>query len=132
MAELALGSTEKAEQATTVQPPAVPLPRSEQDTVRPPAFRPMVVPVARDLCSQPPARPSLSVLRLGSLDRVPVVLVPGRDLRATGLDHREAFVLGLVDGRSDIEAVLDATPMPMHQVLIILTSLMDRGLIALK
>jgi hypothetical protein len=132
MEVLASSSTEQAELAVTVQPPAVPLMRSEHPTFRPQAFRPMLVPVVRDPNSVPPARPSLSVLRLGSLQRVPVLLEPGRDLRATTLDNREAFVLGLVDGRSDIEAVLDATPMPMHQVLLIITGLMDRGLIALK
>jgi hypothetical protein len=68
----------------------------------------------------------------GSLDRLPVVTATMTQILLTQLDHREGFVLSLIDGRSDIDALLDACPMPTHKVLRILQGLRARGLISLR
>jgi hypothetical protein len=48
------------------------------------------------------------------------------------LDHREGFVLSLVDGASDIDTILDACPMPTHKTLRILHELHQRGILGLR
>jgi hypothetical protein len=68
----------------------------------------------------------------GSLDRIPVVTATMRDILMTDLDHREGFMLSLIDGKSDIDTLLDASPMPTHKVLRILQGLRARGLVSLR
>jgi hypothetical protein len=69
---------------------------------------------------------------LGSVDRVPYVTASMKDILLAKLDHREGFVLSLVDGRSDIDALIDASPMPTHKTLRILLSLRAQSLIGVK
>jgi hypothetical protein len=77
-------------------------------------------------------------LRVLSLaDRVvaekrPVVrLVPDNLLRSLALDHREGFILSLVDGRSPVETVLDASAMPLLDALRILCELYEARIIGM-
>jgi hypothetical protein len=81
--------------------------------------------------SEAPTRPPPSYRDLGSLQRVPRLVCSPEQLRKAALDHKQAFVLVLVDGRLDIETILDATPMAMHEVLRILLDLLGQGLIAI-
>ena len=69
---------------------------------------------------------------LGSLDRVPVVTATMSKILLAELDHREGFLLSLVDGRSSIEALLDAAPMPAEEALAILEGLRASGLITIR
>jgi hypothetical protein len=69
---------------------------------------------------------------LGSVDRVPYVTASMSEILMATLDHREGFVLSLIDGRSNIDALLDASPMPTHKTLRILHGLRARSLIAVK
>ncbi len=69
------------------------------------------------------------LLALGSLDRVPVQSCSADELRRAPIDHRQAFILALVDGESTIDAIVDASPMPMHWVLLTLNHLLLHGLI---
>jgi hypothetical protein len=67
-----------------------------------------------------------------SLDEVPYVACSPQELLVAKLDHREGFVLSLVDGRSTVEAVIDACPMVAVETRRILLELQMRGLVALR
>lgn len=82
------------------------------------------------LGSQLSTRAPPSFGELQSLQGVPRLTCRLDRLHGTVLDHKQAFVLILVDGHLDIETILDATPMPMHEVLRILLELIAKGLIA--
>jgi hypothetical protein len=69
---------------------------------------------------------------LGSVDRIPHVRAAMSEILLAKLDHREGFVLSLIDGRSSIDSVLDASPMPTHKTLRILEGLRERNLIEVK
>jgi len=64
--------------------------------------------------------------------RCVVRVVPDEQLRSLCLDHREGFILSLVDGASPIETVLDASAMPLLDALRILCELFDARVVALK
>lgn len=66
-----------------------------------------------------------------SLTRVPIRAVAGERLENSMLDHREGFVLSLVDGQLDVEAIVDICGMPRAEVLEILESLRLSGVIQL-
>jgi hypothetical protein len=69
------------------------------------------------------------MLALGSLERTPVLTRALDDLRSVPLGPRHAFVLSLVDGHTSITSIIDASPMPMHKVLICLNELLTHGVI---
>jgi hypothetical protein len=69
---------------------------------------------------------------LGSVERVPYVTATRETILLAKLDHHEGFVLSLVDGQSDIDTLLDASPMPTHKTLRILQGLRVRRLIAVR
>lgn len=69
---------------------------------------------------------------LGSFERVPYVVASMRDVMMEKLDHREGFVLSLIDGTSDIDGILDACPMSTHKTLRILHGLCERGILGLR
>ena len=69
---------------------------------------------------------------LGSLDRVPVLARSLQHLRTAGVDERQSFVLGFVDGERSIEAVGSASGLALHQVLLTLTELLVQGRIAFR
>jgi len=104
--------------------------RLDAPTVRAPAFWELP-PEAREAERHLSSRAPPSYSDLGSLHGIPRIVQPAANIRAAGLDHREAFVLVLIDGRIDIETILDASPLPMHDVLRILLDLRTMGLIAI-
>jgi hypothetical protein len=69
---------------------------------------------------------------LGSFERVPFVKASMHEVMMAKLDHREGFVLSLVDGVSDIDTILDACPMTTHKTLRILHGLRERGILGLR
>ena len=70
-------------------------------------------------------------LSLGSLQCIPQRTSLATDLRDAAIDPRQAFVLSLVDGMTPIESIVDASPLPMHQVLVILENLLSLRLLSL-
>jgi hypothetical protein len=67
-----------------------------------------------------------------SLTEVPYLACSSGELLVAKLDHREGFVLSLVDGKSDIESVIDACPMVAEETRRILLELQMRGLVAIR
>jgi hypothetical protein len=75
---------------------------------------------------------SMYAARLGSLDRVPTVLVQRTQLRWLSIDHRAGFVLSLIDGSSTLEMILDVCGMPRLDAIRILHELVAQKIVALK
>jgi hypothetical protein len=69
--------------------------------------------------------------RLGSLDRVPVVVTPPADTEGSPVDHRTGFLLHLIDGSTTLEAIVDVCGMPRTDALRILCELVQRGTVVL-
>jgi hypothetical protein len=72
------------------------------------------------------------VSSLGSLDRVPMVLVPPTQLRWLSMDHRAGFILSLIDGSSSLDLILDVCGMPKLDALRIVDELARQKVIALR
>jgi len=68
--------------------------------------------------------------RLGSLSRVPRLAIPEDRLSSLALDHRAGFLLALVDGASEVEAIVDISGLPAPDALRALVELYERGVIA--
>lgn len=75
---------------------------------------------------------AIYVGRLGSLDQIPVMMVPPNELRWLTLDHRAGFVLSLVDGVSTIDDIIDVSTMPSLEVLRTLYVLLSQNVISLR
>lgn len=70
--------------------------------------------------------------KIGSLDRIPVVIVPHTQMRWLSIDHRAGFVLSLIDGTSTVEMLLDVAGMPRLDSLRILQELVERRIVAFR
>lgn len=70
--------------------------------------------------------------RVGSFDRIPVVIVPAEQLRWMSIDQKAAFILHHVDGMSSLEMILDVSGMPRLDVLRILSDLVQQRVISFK
>ena len=70
--------------------------------------------------------------RIGSLDRVPVVMVPHHQMRWLSIDHRAGFVLSHIDGMSSLEMILDVSGMPPLDALRILCELVQQRIISFR
>jgi hypothetical protein len=70
--------------------------------------------------------------KLGSLERVPVMIVPRTQLRWLSIDHRAGFILSLIDGTSSVEMVLDVSGMPRLDALRILQELVQQRIVSLR
>ena len=55
--------------------------------------------------------------------RVPRRILPDDRLRAAMLDHREGFVVSLVDGRVNVETIIDITGLSLEDALELLEGL---------
>lgn len=66
-----------------------------------------------------------------AMARVPFRVVSGERLQNSMLDHREGFILSLIDGQLDIEAICDVSGMSADEVLEILESFRLSGVIQL-
>lgn len=67
-----------------------------------------------------------------SLSSVPVVARPREEILEMPLDHRAGFFLAHVDGKSNLETILDLVPLPESEVLALLESLVALGVIRLR
>jgi hypothetical protein len=63
------------------------------------------------------------------LARIPQLALEQRDLALLPLDHREGFLLSMVDGVTSVETILDVCAMPADEALVILESLVERGVL---
>lgn len=70
--------------------------------------------------------------RLGSLDRVPSIVVGATDLKHLGLDHRAGFVLSCIDGNTTFAEILDLAGMPPLESYRILCDLILAHVIAVR
>jgi hypothetical protein len=77
-----------------------------------------------------PTRPDLT-LEEAHYHRVPRLAVRPHELSLLPLDHREGFLLSMVDGVSSIETILDVCAMPSDEALEILESLVQRGVLVI-
>lgn len=68
--------------------------------------------------------------KLGSMRRVPRLLLPPDQVRWLSLDHRAGFILSCIDGYSSIEEILDVSGMPSFDALRILHDLLQQKVIA--
>jgi hypothetical protein len=75
---------------------------------------------------------SMYAARLGSLARVPSVIVQRTQLRWLSIDHRAGFVLSLIDGSSTLEMILDVCGMPKLDAMRILYELVQQKIVSLK
>lgn len=73
---------------------------------------------------------ALHVARLGGVDAVLARTVADSEIRWLGLDHRAAFLLSHVDGRTSVEEIIDLAGMPRHDALRLLVELLERGALA--
>ena len=65
------------------------------------------------------------------LSQVPRVAVSPEELNAADLDHREYFLLSLLDGMTSVENLLDICGMPGEEALALLDGLVRRGLVGM-
>lgn len=84
------------------------------------------VEAALDIAST--VRPTSSTF---SLSAVPKVILGTRELMRLPLDHRAGFLLGHIDGMTDLRGVLDVAAMPTSEAVAILEQLLGLGAIRL-
>jgi hypothetical protein len=63
---------------------------------------------------------------------VPRVTLSPEECAVGSLDHREGFILSLLDGASDVETLLDIAGMPAAEALAVLCDLCARGIVTLE
>jgi hypothetical protein len=80
--------------------------------------------LADDLASRETAPPSLS--------SVPWLMLSHDDVLRLALDHREGFLLSLIDGRTNVETLLELAAMPRKDVLRVLARWLAMGVITLR
>ncbi len=66
------------------------------------------------------------------LAKVPRVILSREELNAADLDHRDYFLVSLLDDRTTVEELLDICGMPAEEALALLDGLARRGVIALS
>ncbi len=66
------------------------------------------------------------------LATVPHLAIPSEEVHASELDHREYFLISLLDGVTTIENLIDICGMPSEEALALLDGLVRRGILALK
>jgi hypothetical protein len=66
-----------------------------------------------------------------SLAAVPKVVMSAPEILKLPLDHRAGFLLGRIDGRTDLRGVLDIAAMPANEAAAILEQLLSLGAIRL-
>jgi len=65
------------------------------------------------------------------LHSIPRVLLPAAELHAAELDHREYFLISLLDGATDIETLLDISGLPSEEALALIDALVRRGILGM-
>jgi hypothetical protein len=73
---------------------------------------------------------SSDIRPLVPLSGVPSLLVTDDGLRGLPLDPRAGFVISRIDGKSDVETLLDVCALPENETLAIVAELVRLGVIA--
>jgi hypothetical protein len=98
-----------------------------------PSEAPRSGPVAITL--RPEERHSEAPLSRGAVEllrrTIPRVLRSTAELASAPLDHREGFVVSLVDGKTTVQALIDLAAMPDGELIIVLQRLRRLGIITL-
>jgi hypothetical protein len=68
---------------------------------------------------------------LGPLSQIPRISSSLSDLGLDGIDHRDAFILGLVDGEATLRSIVAESCLPAEQVLGVLAEFVTDGRITL-
>ncbi len=71
------------------------------------------------------------VSELGPLGQVPHLTSSASDLGLDGIDHRDAFILGLIDGEATLGSIVAESSLPVEQVLGVLAEFVTDGRITL-
>lgn len=66
-----------------------------------------------------------------ALGAVPRRLVDDNELKELPLDHRAAFVLTSIDGKTPIRSIIDVTGMPPEEVIVLVERLVELKAVAL-
>jgi hypothetical protein len=66
------------------------------------------------------------------LAKVPTLVLSREELNVADLDHRDYFLVSLMDGNTTVENVLDISGMPSEEALALLESLIRRGILKLE
>jgi hypothetical protein len=82
----------------------------------------------RVLEEERPTRREMPVA-ISFFSRVPRLAVPLADLAVLPLDHREGFLLSLIDGTSTVEAILDVCAMSFDEAVETLAVLVERRIV---
>ena len=61
----------------------------------------------------------------------PKLLKTRRELTSAPINHRDAFVLSLIDGKMNIQAIVDIAGMPGHEIIEILERLARLGIVSM-
>ena len=109
---------------------------TQPETVYPPRSR-RVAPVHRGACVSAKQRAGglgeQTLLELiGPLDQVPYLAVAPSSLLDLPVDHRTGFLLAEVDGRLDLESLVDVSEMPRLHALRILFQLLEDGIVRVR
>ena len=104
--------------------------RTRMKTVVPDGSSPSSTPGPRDPADTSPRSAGMFSL-LASVSLVPYLRQAPRDIPRGTIDHGQACVLALIDGRTSIEQLLETSPMPVSRVLRILSQLLESGVLGL-
>jgi hypothetical protein len=63
---------------------------------------------------------------------IPIVIVPPEVLLSLPLDHREAFLMSFVDGKSSLEAIVEASGIPLLDALRLLCQLIELKVVVIR
>jgi hypothetical protein len=66
------------------------------------------------------------------LAMVPRLAIPPEEVHASELDHREYFLISLLDGVTTVENLIDICGMPSEEALALLDGLVRRGILGLE
>ena len=61
----------------------------------------------------------------------PKLLKSRAELTGSPIDHRDAFVISLIDGKMSVGAIVDVSGMPREEIAAILERLVQLGIVAL-
>ena len=91
----------------------------------------------RPRTSRPPIRVdevgdvAVAIATKASHTSAPRLLKSRRELSDVPIDHRDGFVLSLIDGKMNIQAIIDISGMPGSEIVAILERLRRLGIISL-
>jgi hypothetical protein len=111
-------------------------PAPEDDTI-PPASAERIS-GRRPRTSRPPVRiddvgdAAVAIASKAVLTFAPKLLKTRSELKHAPIDHRDAFVLSLIDGKSSLAAIVDSSGMGGEEIAAILERLAGLGIVALR